>query len=142
MRDLTRFGATIALGGFFVALDQTLKFIVRTHPGTVIPLWGRFLSWEYFQNFGIAFSIPLPQTAVILFTPILLVALAYGARTATNVRAQSGFLLILCGALSNYTDRLFFGATTDYLRIGTGIVNIADMLIAIGLASIIFAKRL
>ncbi|KKW42128.1 MAG: hypothetical protein UY92_C0010G0044, partial [Candidatus Magasanikbacteria bacterium GW2011_GWA2_56_11] len=55
----TRFLAS--LGGFFlVALDQFLKYAVRTHPENAFYLWRPWIGWEYFSNPGVAFGIKIP----------------------------------------------------------------------------------
>jgi len=40
--------------------------------------------------------------------------------------------LILFGALSNYIDRVLFGATIDYIRLFTAVINLADVMIVGG----------
>ena len=42
-------------------------------------------------------------------------------------------ILIISGALSNFIDRILFGATIDYIRIFTGVINLADVMIVVGL---------
>lgn len=44
-----------------------------------------------------------------------------------------GWSLILAGALSNLLDRIFYHSVVDYILIWTGIINISDLLIIIGL---------
>ena len=39
---------------------------------------------------------------------------------------------ILLGAISNFLDRIIYGRTVDYLLIFTGVINIADVMIALG----------
>jgi len=42
------------------------------------------------------------------------------------------FCLIIAGALSNFIDRLFFGAVLDYFKIYTSVFNLADLAILAG----------
>ncbi len=132
----------IWVGGFFlVSLDQILKYLARTTPHTQVYLIKDWLGWEYFENTGIALSLPLPQWVVLFSTPIILVLVIYLLHTTSSLRAQTGFTLILLGALSNYIDRLLFQKTIDYIRIVTGIINIADILIVIGILYLAFPKK-
>lgn len=41
-------------------------------------------------------------------------------------------IFLFVGAASNLIDRLIYGYVIDYFRIATGIINIADLLIATG----------
>lgn len=123
------------LGGFLLFfIDQGLKYTARAHTDFSWYLWKPWLGWEYFANAGIAFSLPFPRTLILLTTPFLLAALAAIAR-----KRPSAFLIVF-GALGNFLDRVFFGHTIDYIRVATGIFNIADFIILIGLLALFFRR--
>src|SRR3989338_7452789 len=132
----------MATSGFFIVLDQVLKFLTRSHPDVFIPLLPG-IGWEYFANPGIAFSLPFPNILLIILTPFILWWLLVTVSSHGNsVYQQLGVSLILSGALSNLIDRIFFSATIDYLRIFTAVINLADIMIVLGfLLLIVHTKK-
>ena len=126
----------IFIGGFFLfCLDQTIKFL-SLHTFTNNHLILKILGWNPFQNNGIAFSLPLSSAITILFTVPIIVIIAYFLTKyffyPTKLNFFIGLTLIFWGALSNLVDRIFYQATIDYFLIGTGVINIADILIVTG----------
>lgn len=119
---------------FFLFTDQLLKYLARTHQTFSYYLGTKWLGWEYFANTGVAFSIPLPSLITTLITPVIIVILFIAWYRNRNKQGlfHFGIALIIFGAISNFTDRLFFGATIDYLRILTGVINLADIMIVSG----------
>lgn len=110
---------------FLFCIDIYLKRIARGAPSARY-LYKNLIGWEYYQNTGIAFSIPFPQMFALIATPVILAVIFFFSKHKTPI------FIIALGALSNFIDRLFFDATTDYIRIFTGVFNISDFLIAIG----------
>jgi signal peptidase II len=143
MSSKTRLIGSITLCGFFVFLDQILKHYARNNPQITWYILKPWLGWEYFNNPGVAFSLPIPQWIILSITPgaLLLIILfcvhSYSAKQNTYAFAS---LLIFCGALSNYIDRVIFGVTIDYIRIATGVINIADVLITVGIIIFLLTK--
>ena len=132
------------LGTFFVFLDQYFKYRILSAPTQVQYILKPYLGWEYFANQGIAFSIPVPHQVVLWFTPfivILLMGFAYRYSQQNNP-LSAALIIIVFGALSNYTDRIRFGITIDYIRVFTSIINIADLMIAYGTIWILYHKTL
>ena len=132
-----------ALVGFFVILlDQTAKWWAFTHPlvsGYLIKPW---LGWELFLNPGVAFSLPLPNWLLIITTPFLLAWLIfYTVKKYESPKATlyeiTGLVFIISGALSNYIDRVIKAVTVDYLRIFYSVINLADIVIVLGLILIL-----
>jgi len=122
------------MSGLFLLIDQLLKFLARTNPDFNLYIWKPWLGWEYFANPGIAFSLPVPNWLVLLVTPIILIlfiALILKSKKKNNLFYFSIFLIVT-GAISNFIDRILFSATIDYIRILTGIINLADVMIVIG----------
>lgn len=130
-------------GGFLIACDQLLKYLARTNPDFHAYLWDSFLGWELYQNPGIAFSIPFPNRLIVLATPIVLCLLTFWmiGKWRSGNRVLIGGMLVLAGAVSNYADRVLFGVTTDYLRILTSVVNLADLSIAAGALALLFPSK-
>jgi len=123
----------VTLGVFFLSLDQLLKYFARTNPDVVHYLGTRWLGWEYLANPGIAFSLPFPNTLLIIVTPIVVLALfVFLMRQKEHGRLSLGILLIIFGAISNFIDRALFEITVDYIRILTSVINIADIMIVAG----------
>ena len=130
------------ISGLFLFLDQILKYFARTNPNFTFYFWKPWLGWEYFANPGIAFSLPVPNWLVILITPIILilfVGLISKSKKKTKLFYFSLFLII-AGAISNFIDRILFSATIDYVRILTGIINLADVMIVIGAGMMVWRE--
>ena len=134
MFSKARLIGTLALGGFFVCLDQYLKRLAQQNPLTHLYLLRPWLGFEYFKNTGVAFSLPIPQWLVLWVTPFVLFGLGILLIRSQkkNVWVTTALLFILAGAISNYIDRALFGGTIDYIRVFTGVINIADVMIAFG----------
>jgi len=123
----------ILAGGFFLFLDQLFKYLIQTHSDFTFYIWQPWLGVELFFNKGIAFSLPFPNWLLILLTPILLLVLmVWAGQEKRNQIFWLGIILVLSGAISNFIDRIIIDATVDYLRILTGVINLADVVIVGG----------
>ncbi|MBP9760781.1 MAG: signal peptidase II [Candidatus Magasanikbacteria bacterium] len=124
----------IGISGFFLFLDQVCKYLVRQDVSFAWYIIDHIFGWEYFANPGVAFGIPIPNTVIIILTPLLLFGLLYYFihTTHTNCVSILGGSLIILGAISNFIDRVLFGVTIDYIRIFTSVANIADGMIIAG----------
>jgi signal peptidase II len=139
---LTKTPIIFLTGVFLFVLDQVLKYFSYTFPQSARYIVEPWLGWEYFGNPGIAFGIMLPNWIVLVGTPLLLgVLFSVFKKNISFLYAHIGFVFIVCGALSNYIDRLFFGVTIDYFRIGTSIINLADVMIVTGLLNLIITPE-
>lgn len=142
-------------GLFLFLVDQILKYFARVNPNFSYDIWKPWLEWELFLNKGIAFSLPFPNWLIILITPVLLLLLFAWSREPLDfprLRSgqvvqgkkkrgwwfQFGVCLIIVGAISNFVDRVLWGATIDYLRVLTGVINLADVGIVVGAIILIF----
>ncbi|TAK05197.1 signal peptidase II [Patescibacteria group bacterium] len=114
-----------------IGVDQALKWYSQhLLPSQGVFLVPGLLGFEPFQNPGIAFGIPVP--GLVLTLGSLALALGFGALGVR--RGNLGALLVAAGGLSNAIDRVFFGVTFDYIRIGPwSLVNLADGMIVAGL---------
>ena len=125
---------SIVISGLFLIIDQILKYLARTNPDLTYYLWKPWLGWEYFANPGIAFSIPFPNLLLIIFTPLIILGLfvILNKQKSPSLYFTLGILLIIAGAVSNLIDRILFAHTIDYLRVITGVINLADVIIVVG----------
>ncbi len=145
MNKNTRLIIYILISGFLFGLDQILKYFARLNPEQAFYLWKNWLGWEYYANTGIAFSLPVPNWLIVFVTPFILLGLIFWLVKSSEFKIQSSkFLainLIILGALSNYIDRILFGVTIDYLRVLTGIINLADVMIVGGVTLLLFKNN-
>lgn len=137
MSSKTPFGYLL-LSGVFLFFDRFFKWQAQHDWSGPVSI-NRFLGWEPFMNKGIAFGINLPLYATLILSLIIMTVVGYlfylnfrlkngGMRSVQG----AGLVLILTGSVSNLADRLLYGNTIDYVRIFTGIINIADCLIVAG----------
>lgn len=131
----------ILLGiGVFV-FDQILKAAALTHPQAHWYFIKPWLGWEYFPNPGIAFSVPIPNAAVIALTPVILFLIGWWWVRQSGKKNWTAASLVLAGALSNFLDRLRLEITVDYLRILYSVINLADIAIVLGIIWIVFSRQ-
>lgn len=133
----------LSLGGFFFAVDRFLKHQILLNPDHPRYLWSPWIGWEYFANSGVAFGIPLPWFAALVYTPLILALLLwyYTKKKSRDPRLQLGVVLIVVGALSNLIDRILYHITIDYIRIFTSIINLADVCIVGGVLLLLWTDR-
>lgn len=130
----------LLLGGFFLFVDQILKWLARSSPDFEYYFAGKWLGWEYLVNPGIAFSLPFPNWLLVLITPLIIFGLIVWAikHSTHNMEHRTwntyllSLILIISGAMSNFIDRILFSATIDYIRVFTGVINLADVMIMAG----------
>lgn len=132
---------SFSLGGVFFILDQSIKYYFFHHPNFSWYLTQNFLGLEYFENFGIAFGIPLPPWLTLVGTVIFLPLLVVFVSKKQHPLAKYALSLIVWGALSNFVDRIFFHFTIDYIRIFTSILNIADIMIVLGSLLLLLGEK-
>ncbi|MEK7680712.1 MAG: signal peptidase II [Patescibacteria group bacterium] len=132
----------IVAGGFFLFLDQLLKWLA-VNTWAEPRLANKYFGWELYFNSGIAFSLPLSNTLIIAFTMPMIILIAY--LLIKNLKNRPTILLawtaMLAGAVSNLADRLIYKHVIDYFRVLTGVVNFADIMIASGLIIYLLALR-
>ena len=129
----------ILICGFFLLLDQFLKYQALNNWSNKV-LLNKFLGWQPFLNNGIAFGIPLPNIFTIAITiPILIVILILLIKEK-NIKNFLAFALIFYGAYSNLRDRIFFDSVVDYFLIFTSLINLADVMIVVGLILLLWGK--
>ncbi|MFH1207202.1 MAG: signal peptidase II [Patescibacteria group bacterium] len=136
--NLTR-RASLGVAGVFVlfCLDRALKWWALN----VLADSGLFvikekLGFIFTKNYGISYSILLPQALLVFVLAVVIVALVFIALIAYRkhewwIVFPSAYIII--GAFSNALDRLKYGYVVDYMTLtGWPIFNIADVLILAG----------
>ena len=114
---------------------------------------GDTLRLDYHENAGGFLSAGAtwrPQTRTVVFqlanAAFLLCSLFIAVRYKWSRLAKAGLVMFLAGAFSNLIDRVAFGSVIDFLNIGvgpyrTGIFNVADVAIFVGVAVLIIEHR-
>jgi signal peptidase II len=154
MRSWTVRLALLAVVVATIGCDQVAKHVASTHLAGGPPqsyLGGAF-RLEYAENTGgfLSLGAELPEWArVTIFSVgngILLVGcLVAGFTRRWRRLALLGLCLLFAGGLSNLVDRLLHGRVVDFLFVGigparTGIFNVADMAIMLGIALIVTGR--
>ncbi len=134
-----------------IGCDQVSKHVASTHlmDGPRQSYLGDSLRLEYSENAGAFLSLGagLPWWArTALFsvgTALLLIGcVVAGLRHRLNGMALVGLWLLFAGGFSNLVDRVVHGRVVDFLNVGigpvrTGIFNVADMAIMLGIALLV-----
>ncbi|TAN34227.1 signal peptidase II [Patescibacteria group bacterium] len=149
---------SLLTGGFFLIIDQFLKWFsldawTEKKIGCLgLPPHQNFWcgGWEPFANYGAAFGLPVPNRVIVILTIPALFLIGYlfaKQRPPLNLPLSKGegirlfaLAILFFGALSNLIDRLAYGYVVDYLRALTGIINLSDILIVLGLLFFLFGK--
>lgn len=127
-----------------ILIDQLTKYWIRTHMvvGGTASFLNPYIHFEYYQNSGAAFSSfqgygKLFVIFAVFVTAFIIYYRAKGIIKGVLMDVATGFLV--GGAIGNAIDRAVFGKVTDFIVVGTksGIMNIADVAINIGIFAII-----
>ncbi|MBR5019650.1 MAG: lipoprotein signal peptidase [Bacteroidales bacterium] len=118
-------------------LDQVVKILVKTHMslGQSIPVFGKWFQILFIENNGMAFGLQFGESwgklALSLCRLVLIVLIIVYLRkllkkpeTPTGVLV--GLAVILCGAIGNMIDSMFYGIVFDYAPFLFG--KVVDML--------------
>ncbi len=119
---------------FFLLLfiDQYTKHFVLKEQGALV-----------FRNQNFAFSIKAPHVLMYLIYILLLVSLLnwFIKKQNQNIWDKLGLTLVLSGALSNISERFLNGFVIDFIHIYTGVFNLADFFIILGIIFLFFSKE-
>lgn len=137
-----------------IGCDQIMKDVARQHLASQEPMswFHNTVRLEYAENtgaflsFGVGFSEEvrmalfqiIPALALIGLTIFLVVS------QSASTLATVAWCLVLSGGVSNLLDRmLHHGRVIDFMNLGigpirTGIFNVADACISVGIALILF----
>lgn len=134
-----------------IGCDQVSKNLVREHVDyqEIIPLVGSYFTLTNVENSGAFLSIgsdfhPLLKMIILSILPLLF--LLYGiyfllVQKQINTFFALGISFTVGGGIGNIYDRFLYGSVTDFLHIDysfikTGIFNMADISIMIGIGLI------
>ena len=130
----------LAAVGDLVILDQISKYVVRewmTSPIILVPDWAQF---KFVENTGVAFSLPVPGGLAGIIAVV--VSLWLGRELWTrqlSLTLRVSYTLIMAGAIGNLIDRVWHGAVTDFIAIGSfPVFNLADSFICVGVAIMVW----
>jgi len=139
-----------------VALDQVSKFWIRANVeyNEIINLIGDTFIMTKVENKGAFLGMgsdlnPTVRLIVLLILPsaVLLFVLRYVfINKSIDKLSLIGFCFIIGGGLANLYDRIVYGEVTDFLHIDlggvfrTGIFNVADMSVMLGMGLLLFAS--
>lgn len=147
-----RTGFILLLLSSNVGCDQMSKVIVRQKVGydEQISLIKNYVTLTKIENTGAFLSaghaLPEPiKTIVLTFSPMLILIAAFVYVLRVNhlsSLAVTGICFIIGGGIGNIYDRIQYGSVTDFLHINlgvvqTGIFNMADVSITIGICMIL-----
>jgi lipoprotein signal peptidase len=135
------FAIFLLIGSFFV-IDRTLKAFAFANQSFNYSILKPWIGWEYFENRGIAFGIPIPWYFACLYTPVILFIVWHFVKNkiSQGIISSAALLLITLGAISNLFDRIYYHFTIDYVRIYTSLINIADIMIVLGAGILVFKE--
>ncbi|MBU4360294.1 signal peptidase II [Patescibacteria group bacterium] len=99
----------------------------------------------FYKNTGIAFSINIPENILLylyIFIFIFLIFIIWhlikSIKKNHSLLITTGYSLLFLGTISNLIDRIKFGFVIDYLNFYFFYNNIADIMIILGIALLIF----
>lgn len=159
---MVRFFVILALLASCVGCDQVTKRVAaeQLKDAGVISYFGDFFRLAYAENrgaflgFGSAWPEPwrwlaftLLATVVVVASLVWLVARLLGRRRRKLALAEWAMALIAAGGIGNLVDRVLRdGHVIDFLNFGigpvrTGIFNVADVQIMVGLGLLMLAPR-
>ncbi|MDA9129086.1 signal peptidase II [Candidatus Gracilibacteria bacterium] len=126
-----------------ILLDAISKHFAFEYFQQAFVIINGLLSFQYVENTGIAFSIPVTG----LFLKILTVVLIFGIfwyywreeRPKNSKLLDMSFALIFAGALGNAWERIFIGYVTDFIALERfAVFNLADSYISLGAAGVLW----
>lgn len=124
----------LSVGLIFFIADRLVKYLFISqaiNPGGSV--------FHYLANKNLAFSLPLPSFAVIVFyvfvflIVIIIIGLFISAWRRCRLSLMRAYWFIILGAASNLLDRFKYGAVIDFLDFKIWpVFNLADMMIVVG----------
>ena len=128
------------LAAALVALDQLVKFLVRSNIGLgeSVPFLAHVLQFTYVQNTGAAFSLLEEHTWVLTLISLgasILLAVLLFKKVFPHPFAMTCLSVVLAGAVGNLIDRAFLGYVTDMFQtlfINFAVFNVADICVVCG----------
>src|SRR5688572_8767871 len=119
-----KFNFWIALVIIFIGIDQLTKWLATS------------FGWSIFFNDQFAFSLPVPTVLMYAIYAMVLIGMSvYVHRTWQRFSSiqKIAWAFVYAGGLSNIFERLVLGYVRDFIPIASGVLNVADFYILIGL---------
>ncbi len=146
----------IAILAMTILLDQMTKAwaqaTLKGHEST--DYWDGFFRFEYAENpgafLGLGGSLS-PALRFWIFTVLVAIFLVFACvslfKNQTDKSQQLGLALLVGGGLGNLWDRLLYQRVVDFMNMGlgslrTGIFNVADFAIVVGICFMMFGQYL
>lgn len=129
---------TLVVVGDWVAKLWALKHL----DGELIPVIGRTVAFTLHKNYGVVSNAPIPLWIVLPLTAVIIIGCSVWLYRSwrTQHRLSLGIVVLIGGAIGNFADRLVHQFTTDYLLLfGRSVINLADVLIILGVLTILFS---
>lgn len=132
----------LILASILAFLDQLTKYFAFTNLKTgPINIIGQTIQFQYSENIGIAFGIPIPPIVMIFATIIIIPLIIFLATKEFKIQhrlSKISLALILGGALGNLIDRFTHGFVIDFIKISIWPnFNLADVYIVTGILLIL-----
>lgn len=152
-----RYSIIVGIISANIFIDQFAKYIVRTNirESELIPIMGKFLILTRIENSGAFLSLgdslpPFIKTILLSVLPCLVILAGLSfifIKTNLSGLLVTALCFILGGGIANLYDRIVLGSVTDFFHMDfvifqTGIFNLADVSIMIGMATILFDSYL
>lgn len=126
----------VALIICLAAADALSKYAAQKFLQEPLQIIPNFLQFYASKNTGVAFSIPVPNTVMLLLTPLLLAVLIYAIALTCQLQkniTRAALLLITVGGVGNYFDRIRHGGVTDFIDFSFWpSFNLADSYLTVG----------
>lgn len=137
---------TAAIAAVVFVIDQYTKLIafstVAMADRELIP---NVFGFTHHQNYGIIANLPVPVAVTITSTVLVCLIVVYALRQAIlskDLLRVVALSLILAGAFGNLYDRIAFGFVRDWILLfGRSVINVADIAIFTGIASLLVRKN-
>ena len=116
----------------FIGIDQLTKWIA-SHFG-----------WSIFLNDKFAFSLPVPIFLIyIIYVAVLIGMSSYVFKTWHRFESiqKLAWAFVYAGGVSNIVERIVLGHVRDFIPVSSGMLNVADFFIIIGLILLLVSNR-
>jgi signal peptidase II len=138
---------TLVVGLVVIIVDQLTKAWIVNYFGVVggrppIPILGQYLTLQYLQNTGVAFSMFSNSDIKFILIVIALGVVCYmywRFRASASLWLLLGFALVIGGAVGNLLDRITHKYVVDFIyfqipqdNFSFAVFNMADSAISIG----------
>lgn len=133
-------------GAVLVGVDQLTKYLAFHNSfGVFLNTFSPWVRKFHYFNHNFAFSLPLPPVVIFILYAVILIAIAWyllkhGQKLSTA--AKVSWMLIVAGAVSNVSERVALGYVRDFVYIFSGIFNLADFYILLGVFTLLIRSLL